>query len=171
MIKIQRVTPAQAPKLLDFSKKTFHHFFGPVNNPDSIEAYSAKAFTLQKIQAELANPNSEFHFAMYDDNIAGYIKLNFGNAQTEPLGNDAAEIERIYVAEEYHGKHIGRQLLDFAIDIAKEKQLVYIWLGVWEHNNKAIGFYRHHGFNIFSSHGFLLGDELQTDLLMKKQLR
>lgn len=171
MVTIRKVEPAEAGLLLDFSKKTFHHFFGPVNSPASIEAYSAKAFTLEKIQTELLNPDSEFYFAVHEDHVAGYLKLNFGAAQTEALGDDAIEIERIYVAEEYHGKHIGRQLLNFAADIAKQKQLSAIWLGVWEHNSKAIGFYRHHGFEVFGSHDFLLGDELQTDLLMKKQLR
>jgi hypothetical protein len=170
MIRIQKVPPAEAAQLLDFSKKTFHHFFGPVNHPASIDAYSAKAFTLQKMQAELANPNSEFYFAMQGNDIAGYIKLNFGEAQTEPLGPGAVEIERIYVAEEYHGKHIGRQLLNFAVEAAKNKHLECVWLGVWEHNTKAIGFYKHHGFEVFSSHEFLLGDELQIDLLMRKTL-
>ena len=80
----------------------------------------------------------------------------------------ALEIERIYVLGEHHGKHIGKQLLHFAIDIAVDKQFNYIWLGVWEHNNKAIGFYERNGFAVFSSHEFLLGDDRQTDLLMKK---
>jgi diamine N-acetyltransferase len=171
MINVQKVTLPEAEQLLDFSKKTFHHFFGPINHPVSIEAYSAKAFTLQKIQSELANADSEFYFAMLDYTIAGYLKLNFGNAQTEFRDNDSAEIERIYVAAEYHGKHIGRRLLNFAADIARNRYLEYLWLGVWEHNTKAIGFYEHHGFKIFSSHDFLLGDERQTDLLMRKTLQ
>ncbi|MFI5159120.1 MAG: GNAT family N-acetyltransferase [Sphingobacteriales bacterium] len=171
MIQIQKVTPDEAAQLLAFSKKTFHHFFAPINNPVSIEAYSAKAFTLQKIKSELANPDSEFYFAMSDDDIAGYIKLNFGEAQTEFKDNNTAEIERIYVAEEHHGKHIGRQLLNFAAAKAESRHLHSIWLGVWEYNTKAIGFYEHHGFKIFSSHEFWLGDERQTDLLMRKTLR
>ncbi len=118
--------------------------------------------------SELTNPDSEFYFAMNEDDIAGYLKLNFNNAQTEFQDKNALEIERIYVSGEHHGKHIGRQMLDFAVDIAA-KQFDYVWLGVWEHNHKAIGFYEHHGFEIFSSHEFLLGDDRQTDLLMKKE--
>jgi len=168
MIRIQKVTLAEAEQLLTLSKKTFHHFFGPVNEPADIEAYSSVAFTLPKIQSELTNPNSMFYFAMCDDEIAGYLKLNFEDAQTEFQDGNAVEIERIYVSEEHHGRYVGRRLLNFAVKKAKNRQLSYVWLGVWEHNYKAIGFYEHHGFEIFSSHEFLLGNDLQTDLLMKR---
>jgi len=135
-----------------------------------MEAYSAVAFTRQSMLNQITNPDSEFYFALYEDNVAGYIKLNFNDAQTEFKDKSALEIERVYVSGEHHGKHIGKQLLNFAIDIARDKQLDYVWLGVWEHNYKAIGFYEHNGFEVFSSHEFLLGDDRQTDLLMRMTL-
>lgn len=171
MIRIQKVTPAEAQQLLDLSKKTFYEFFAHLNDLSNIDAYSAKAFTLPQIQSELANPDSEFYFAMLDNDIAGYMKINFNDAQTELKDKNALEIERIYVSGQHHGKHIGRELLNFAVEIAKNKHFNYVWLGVWESNDKAIGFYRHHGFEIFSSHDFLLGEDRQTDLLMKRQLQ
>jgi ribosomal protein S18 acetylase RimI-like enzyme len=170
MIRIQKVTLAEAEQVLVFSKKTFYDFFAHLNDLSNIDTYSAEAFTLQKMQWELANPDSEFYFALLNDDTAGYLKLNFNNAQTELQDKKAAEIERIYVSAEHHGKHIGRGLLNFATDIAKARQLEYLWLGVWEHNDKAIGFYKHHGFEVFSSHDFLLGDDLQTDLMMRKMV-
>jgi ribosomal protein S18 acetylase RimI-like enzyme len=170
MILIRKVELAEAGVLLDFSKKTFYDFFAHLNDPANIEAYAAAAFTPQKIEAELSNPNSEFYFAMLDGQVAGYLKLNFGNAQTEFRDEKALEVERIYVSGEHHGRHIGRQLLNFAVDTAISKQLDYVWLGVWEHNQKAIGFYQHHGFEVFSSHEFLLGNDRQIDLLMRKIL-
>jgi ribosomal protein S18 acetylase RimI-like enzyme len=45
-----------------------------------------------------------------------------------------------------------------------------IWLGVWEHNHQAIKFYTTWGFEKFGDHLFLLGDDPQTDWLMKKEL-
>jgi len=96
--------------------------------------------------------------------------LNYADAQTEFKDTNALEVERIYVSGEHHGKRIGKQLMDFALDIAHNKHFEYVWLGVWEHNEKAMGFYQRYGFEVFSSHPFLLGDDLQTDLLMKKVL-
>ena len=170
MIRIEKVALAEAEQLLAFSKKTFYEFFAHLNDLSNIDAYSSQAFTLQKMQSELANPDSEFYFALINDDIAGYLKLNFNNAQTELQDKKAVEIERIYVSAEHHGKHTGRSLLNFATDIAREKQIEYLWLGVWEHNNKAIGFYKNHGFEVFSRHDFLLGDDVQTDLMMRKMV-
>jgi len=135
-----------------------------------MEAYSAVAFTMESMLDQLNNPDSEFYFALYEDDIVGYIKLNFNDAQTEFNDENALEVERIYVSGEHHGKQIGKKLLNFAIDIGVEKQLNYIWLGVWEHNKKALGFYEHNGFEIIGRHDFMLGDDRQTDLLMKKVL-
>jgi ribosomal protein S18 acetylase RimI-like enzyme len=170
MITIQKVQIADAETLLSFSRKTFYEFFAHLNDPANMEAYASVAFTSQSMLEQINNPDSAFYFALYEDDIVGYIKLNFNTAQTEFKDNNALEIERIYVSGEHHGKYIGKQLLDFAIDIARNKQFDYVWLGVWEHNFKAIGFYEYNGFKAFSSHEFLLGDDRQVDLLMKRDL-
>ena len=170
MVVIKKVELAEASALLDFSKKTFYHFFGPLNSPQNMEAYASVAFTEEKIFTELSNPNSSFYFAMIDDQIAGYLKLNFNDAQTEFKDAKALEVERIYVAEEYHKLKIGKQLLNFALNMAKSKDFAYVWLGVWDQNYNAIGFYEHNRFKQFSRHDFWLGDDKQVDLLMKKEL-
>jgi ribosomal protein S18 acetylase RimI-like enzyme len=170
MVTLRKVELDEAGLLLDFSKKTFYDFFAHLNEPANIEAYALVAFTPQKMQEELSNPNSEFYFAMLNGQVAGYLKLNFADAQTEFRDEKALEVERIYVSGEHHGKHIGRQFLNFAVDTAINRQLDYVWLGVWDHNHKAIGFYLHHGFEVFSSHEFLLGNDRQIDLLMRRML-
>ncbi|WP_428331406.1 GNAT family N-acetyltransferase [Mucilaginibacter sp.] len=169
-ITLQKVKPTEADALLAISKRTFFDFFGPLNKPENMEAYAVTAFTPQKIQSELDNPDSEFYFALINDQITGYLKLNFKNAQTEFQDPKAMEVERIYVSVDHHKKNIGKQLLHFALNMALQKQMDYIWLGVWEHNHNAIGFYQHNGFEVFSNHEFWMGDDRQNDLLMKKIL-
>jgi ribosomal protein S18 acetylase RimI-like enzyme len=170
IIDIKKVRLADADVLLSLSKKTFFDAFSKWNDAADMELYSTTAFTIQKTIEELNNPDSEFYFAMESDTPIGYIKLNFNDAQTEFKETCALEIERIYVSIEHHGKHIGSAMLNFAVETAINKNFDYIWLGVWEHNYSAIGFYEHKGFKIFSSHEFLLGNDLQTDVLMKKTL-
>lgn len=170
MITIQKVEIPDCETLLAYSRQTFYEFFAHLNEPANMDAYSTVAFTPENMMGQLTNPDSEFYFAFDEDDIIGYIKLNFNNAQTEFKDKNALEVERIYVSGGYHGKHIGKQLLDFAIDIARNKQFEYVWLGVWEHNLKALGFYKHNGFEEFGSHEFLLGDDKQTDLLMKTKI-
>ncbi|WPU90992.1 GNAT family N-acetyltransferase [Mucilaginibacter sabulilitoris] len=169
-IVLQRATLAYADTLLTFSRKTFFDFFAHLNDPANMEAYASTAFTTQKVKDELSNPDSHFYFAVLDGEITGYIKINFNAAQTELQDSQSLEVERIYVLAEHHGKKIGHQLLNFALQTARDMGLQYVWLGVWEHNQKAIDFYRKHGFDIFGSHPFMLGSEQQTDLLMKKEL-
>ena len=170
MVTIRKVETHELDTLLQHSKKTFYEFFAHLNEPVHFESYVAVAFTPEKMLSELVNPGSEFYFAAIDGNIAGYIKLNVNDAQNEFKGENGIEVERIYVSGEYHGKHIGKQLLNFAVGRCIEMQKDFIWLGVWEHNEKAIGFYRAHGFEFCGNHDFMLGGDKQTDLLMKKSL-
>ncbi len=169
-IKIQRVTPDQSARLLELSRRTFFDAFAHLNNPADMEAFASKAFTPQSFEEQLANPDSHFFFAMADGEPAGYIKLNYNKAQTEFQHPDALEVERIYVSQEYQGQQIGKQLIDFAIQTAMDAKFSHIWLGVWEHNAGAIRFYESKGFSIFGKHKFMLGNDEQTDLLMKKEL-
>lgn len=100
--------------------------------------------------------------------MAGYLKLNFDNAQTENvLNNQAFEIERIYLLKEYQNKGLGTELFEAAIQIGKEKGYSTLWLGVWEKNRSALQFYQKKGLVTFGSHCFQLGSDTQTDFLMR----
>lgn len=170
-VTIKRLTVADASFLLPFARKMFFDAFLSLNSELSMQQYAAKAFTIEKLIEELNNPDAEFYLASLDGHPAGYLKLNFNQAQTEFREAQALEVERIYVDGSFQGKNIGGQLLSFAIDIAKQRQLSYMWLGVWEKNPGAIKFYQRHGFTITGSHNFFLGDEEQTDLVMQKDIK
>ncbi|GAB3931767.1 GNAT family N-acetyltransferase [Mucilaginibacter myungsuensis] len=166
-ITLSKVGQADLEPLLIFSKKTFFDAFYHLNNPEDVEAYATKAFAEGRLAEELNDPASEFYFACINCEIVGYIKLNYGPAQTDVNDDTSVELERIYVSSFHQGKQIGQQLMEFAIQTAKDKKLKYVWLGVWEHNQKAIKFYQRHGFKIFGEHDFMLGKDKQVDKLMK----
>jgi ribosomal protein S18 acetylase RimI-like enzyme len=63
---------------------------------------------------------------------------------------------------------VGQLLYDQALETAQSLNKSYLWLGVWEENLRALNFYRKNGFVEFGSHTFSLGEEDQTDLMMKK---
>jgi ribosomal protein S18 acetylase RimI-like enzyme len=169
-ITIRQVAVAEAEQLLQLSRQTFFDAFAAMNTAHDMELYAAQAFTIQKIQSELSEPGSAFYFAMLNNNVAGYLKLNTGAAQTEFKTDHSLEVERIYVLAGHQGKSIGSLLLNFATQTAINKGYHYIWLGVFEKNHGAIRFYQRNGFQKFSHHAFLLGTDLQTDLLMKRPL-
>lgn len=166
-VTIRKVEPDDLSALLLFSEKTFFDAFYHLNNPCDMRAYASRFFTEEQMIAEMSNPLSHFYFALINNEITGYIKLNFGAAQSDVRDDQSLEIERIYVSKYHQGKQIGKTLLDFSIQTAIDNKLQYIWLGVWEQNDRAIKFYNDYGFTQFGQHDFMLGDDLQVDLLLK----
>jgi len=86
------------------------------------------------------------------------------------MDSKSLEIERFYVPKEFHGKSVGQILYDKAIQVAKQKNAECVWLGVWEENSRAISFYKKNGFVAFDKHIFKLGNDEQTDIMMKLKL-
>ncbi len=171
MIAIKACTIGDVDTLRDISIETFTETFEADNDPTHLATYLERAYNVPKLRAELANPESTFFFAMLDGELAGYMKGNANNAQTEAMGDDAFELERIYVRQKFQGSGVGKVLYDQAVQRANELNKREIWLGVWEHNEKALAFYKKHGFVQTGSHTFYLGDDAQTDLIMAKPLR
>ncbi|MBP6425626.1 MAG: GNAT family N-acetyltransferase [Flavobacterium sp.] len=164
---IKKIGLDQLVPLQEIGRKTFYDTFFESDSEESMKTYLATSFSTQKLTAELENPNSEFYFATQNEAVIGYLKVNFGPAQTELQDGNSLEIERIYVLQDYHGKKVGQLLFEKAIAIAKDNSCSYVWLGVWEENHRALQFYSKNGFVAFDKHIFVFGDEAQTDIMMK----
>ncbi|WP_276380274.1 GNAT family N-acetyltransferase [Flavobacterium sp. H4147] len=169
-LKIIKASTNDVIQLQAIGRQTFSETFADVNSEENMNKYLDKSFALEKLTAELNNPSSYFYLAVLDEKVVGYLKLNTGDAQTEKESADALEIERIYVAKEFHGKKVAQALYAQAEHTAEELKASYMWLGVWEKNFRAVSFYTKNGFVQFDTHIFKLGDDEQTDLMMKKVL-
>lgn len=152
-------------------KRTFYETFADSNTHEDMQKYLNESFSLNKLTNELTNTQSEFYLAILDNAVIGYMKLNIGQAQTEIKDNHALEIERIYVLKDFHGQQIGQVLYTTALQVAVKMNVDYLWLGVWEKNTRAINFYKKNGFLEFDKHLFLLGNDKQTDILMRLQIK
>jgi ribosomal protein S18 acetylase RimI-like enzyme len=166
-LNIKKASLTELLQLQEISRQTFIETFAEQNTAEDMQKYLDDNFNRDKLTQELNNSNSEFYFATFDDKVIGYLKLNYAQAQTEFKDNNSIEIERIYVLKEFHGKKVGQILYTKALNIAKHKNSEYIWLGVWEKNQRAINFYRKNGFEEFDKHIFKLGNDEQTDILMR----
>ena len=169
-IEIRKVKLNEIDQLQKIGRQTFYETFSESNSEENMKSYLKEGFSNEKLIAELNDVNSEFYFATFDNEVIGYLKLNFGDSQTELKDNKSLEIERIYVSKEFHGKKIGQLLYDKAIQTAVIKGSEYVWLGVWEENKRALHFYKKNGFVEFDKHIFKLGNDEQTDLMMKLKL-
>lgn len=169
-IQIRRATLNDKAALRILGINTFKDTFAEHNTAENMEQYIATAFSDAQLEKELKDKNQLFFLAEDGDRIAGYAKVREGKKQ-EALGEKRAlELHRIYIDKDFFGKRIGNMLLEACLDYAKTSGYKTVWLGVWEHNARAIAFYKKHGFEKFSAHVFVLGGDEQTDWLMKKDI-
>ena len=167
---IKKCTLEDSLKLQSISVETFTETFKDQNSPEHLNAYLEKAYNLKQLEKELANPSSQFFFVYFNQEVAGYLKINIGDAQSEAMGDDSLEVERIYVKKKFQKLGFGKHLMNKAVEVAKEQKKEKIWLGVWEENENAIAFYQNKGFFQTGAHSFYMGDDEQVDLIMTKIL-
>jgi diamine N-acetyltransferase len=150
--------------------RTYDEAFRHMNTPADMDAYMESAFTRARLDEELRNPLSAFFFLYSDGALAGYMKLNEGEAQSDLRGPAGMEIERIYVLRDFQGLGLGRAMVEKALEIALKKKKTFLWLGVWQKNENAIAFYERMGFRKAGTHPFVMGTDRQTDWIMRREV-
>lgn len=169
-ISIKEATIADAGLIADLSRQTFHDSFAADNTLENMDKFMNEQFTREKLMEEVGAAGNIFLLANVGDEVVGYARLR---ETTHPLlieNGPVIEIARIYAIQQSIGKGVGSALMQQCIHIARQKNVRVIWLGVWENNQKAITFYTKWGFEKFGDHVFMLGNDPQTDWLMKKGL-
>jgi diamine N-acetyltransferase len=167
---IRTATAADAEMLTEFARRTFYDAFAPMNSPENMEVYMSQNLTPQKFSEQLADPRVLFLIAEIEAMPVAFAKLYDGAVPDCVSGVAPVEIERFYVDRQFHGKGVAQTLMQACFDRAKQSDHGTIFLGVWEHNHRAISFYRKCGFEVAGSHVFQMGDEAQNDLWMERRL-
>ncbi|SFS53684.1 GNAT family N-acetyltransferase [Paenibacillus sp. 453mf] len=169
-LKIKKCNHEDLLLLQEISIETFNDTFKNQNSSENMKAYLEKAFHSKQLEKELSNISSEFFFVYCNNDVAGYLKVNTNDAQSEEVGEESLEIERIYIKNKFQNHGLGKHLLNKAMEMAIESNKKKIWLGVWEKNDNAIAFYKKMGFVQTGAHSFFMGDEEQIDFIMTKTL-
>lgn len=170
MLNIKMATNADAELIADMSRQTFYETFVSQNTKENMDKFMNESFTKEALMEEVGEPGNIFLLAYDEKEPAGYVRMRENNNPPELGNRNSIEIARIYAATNAIGKGVGKTLMQKCIELAREKKKEVLWLGVWEKNNRAIDFYIKWGFEKFSTHIFMLGDDPQTDWLMKKEL-
>lgn len=170
MTQLHQCSVADVDELRAVSIETYTDTFGEFNSDENMRIYLEDAYNRDKLLAELAETNSQFYFLKENNETVGYLKLNVGDAQTEYIGDNLLEVERIYVRTAFLRNGYGTKLIQTAEEIARELGVNGMWLGVWEHNQRALNFYSKMGFRHISQHSFFMADDEQIDLIYYKDL-
>lgn len=171
MIEIRPAVLSDLPSLREVAIETFNDAFLKDNKPENMQTYISSAFNLTQLENEFKEVDSRFYVACDAEVIVGYSRLRHNTEAENYLGKNAIELQRIYIHPKHQGKKIGALLMKKSLDLAIANQYEWIWLGVWERNYKALEFYSKFGFEKFASHIFQMGDDPQTDWLMKKRIK
>jgi len=169
-IRIEEATKNNAALIADLSRKTFYDSFAADNTREDMEKFLNEQFTREKLIEEVGAKGNIFLLAYDGDEAVGYARMRESPNPVLLKDSPAIEIARIYAEQKVIGKGVGSALMQQCIEVAKQKNARVIWLGVWEKNYKAIAFYTKWGFEQFGEHVFMLGNDPQTDWLMKKAL-
>lgn len=170
MISIQQANPADSSLIARLSRQTFLETFAAQNTPENVEIFLSKQFSVIMLEEEVLDMTNIFFLAYKGDQPVGYAKMREGKKLEALGGVPAIEIARIYAVKEAIGTGVGKALMLQCIQTAKNLEKKILWLGVWERNFPGILFYERWGFEKFGTHIFMLGDDPQTDWLMKKEL-
>tara|TARA_R110001583_G_scaffold51161_11_gene159773 strand:+ start:5577 stop:6092 length:516 start_codon:yes stop_codon:yes gene_type:complete len=169
-VKIIPCDHQQLNELHNISISTYRDTFAESNSEALMQQYFNDSLTVEKLTMELNVVGSTFYFIYVNNKIAGYLKVNEGAAQTDDVAHNSLEVERFYISKQYKRLGLGKQLMAFAYSLAVQANKSSIWLGVWEDNLAALAFYQTLGFYQVGTHPFNMGGDIQTDLLLKKDL-
>lgn len=166
-ILIRHATPSDAALLAELGARTFQDTYVSEVPPESMAVYVEEAFGVSALAPELADPASTFLIAESGGIAAGYARLRSSQVPPEVGDPEAIEMQRIYVLKDWQGHKVGAALMQACMDEATARGRHTMWLGVWERNQHAIAFYERWGFEQVGAHTFQMGDDEQTDLLMR----
>ena len=180
-LRIRRLGAGDAELVRELARRTFTETFKGATSDEDLYKFLDEAYAVGLLRQELVAPGSEYFVAeIRGEDVAGvalqryvpvgYLKVNVGQAQTEPMGEDAFEVQRIYVLQGFKGRRIGSVLMTLAELRARAAGKRRMWLGVWEFNYPAQKFYRAKGFERIGEHTFVTGTEAQTDWLLARDL-
>jgi ribosomal protein S18 acetylase RimI-like enzyme len=174
-IRIRRAHADDAVVLSEFAERIFRETFEASNNADDLAAYLAEAFSADRQRAEIADASSIVLLAEdiaasdgATTTLAGYSHLTAGELPECVHGPAPLELKRFYIDRAWQGTGLAQLLMRTTFDAAIASGARTIWLGVWEHNPRAIAFYRKFDFVEVGSHDFMLGHDRQTDIIMAR---
>ncbi|MDA7804192.1 GNAT family N-acetyltransferase [Crocinitomix sp.] len=158
MIRIEKPTITDVPKLTALAKETFIQSHGHSAAAEDIKAYMDLHYTEAVFANELNEPNNIYHLVYYKDELVGFSKIVYNQAIKAIDQSNITKLERIYILDNFHGLGIAKTVFDFNVELAKGNKQRGIWLFTWTENKRAIAFYEKLGFVIIGEHSFKISE-------------
>lgn len=168
MVSIRVAEAGDAAVLAELGRRTFHETFAADNTPEDMAAYTAEAFAVERVAAEIGEPGSVYLVAELRHIAAGFARLAPEPPPAGVTGPAPVRLVKLYVSADSIGTGVGAVLMRACLEWARAAGHRTLWLGVWEHNHRAKAFYERWGFIPVGFEAFRLGSDDQTDVLMQR---
>jgi diamine N-acetyltransferase len=167
---IRKANRSDAALLSRLAESTFRETFGVANTPQNMDLHCRGSYS-EKLQAgEIASENMVTLLAEHGQDLVGFAQIHWSEAPSFVQGTSPGEIQRLYVASNWHGKGVAQALMVACLDEMRARGADVIWLGVWERNPRAIAFYKKFGFIECGEHVFHVGHDPQIDIVMTRSI-
>ena len=170
MTKLRPALARDAPSLAVLAERTFRETFGTRNSPENMDLHCARVFGTEIQLREIGDRALRTTIAEAEGQMIGFSQLRIPSVHAVVKARRAAEISRIYVLADWHGRGVAQDLMRDALMAATRDDCDCLWLGVWEHNPRAMTFYRKFGLEVVGTHAFMLGLDRQRDLIMSVKI-
>jgi ribosomal protein S18 acetylase RimI-like enzyme len=167
---IRQATRHDARQLSLLAEQTFRDTFAAMNTAENMDLHCQTNYSEQIQTGEIADPARLTLLSVDGDKLIGFVQLRWGGAPDCVKANAPGEIQRLYVAKDWHGQGVAQELMAASIEALKGRGSDVVWLGVWERNPRAIAFYRKLGFVEVGDHVFPLGTDPQRDIVMARPI-
>ena len=164
---VREAVPDDASVLARFAETTFRDTFASVNTEQDMDSYCEQSFGRDIQAAEITQKGHRTLLCEEGSELLGFAQLRRERAPDCIASARPMELQRLYIAADWHGRGVAQQLMEAALAIAIDSGCDTLWLGVWEDNPRAIAFYNKYGFQAVGEHSFRLGEDLQRDIVMR----
>lgn len=168
MPTVRRARPGDARALATLAERTFRDAFAALNTPQDTDLHCRTAYGEAILAREILDPDKVTLLCEQDGALVGYAQVRWGKAPPFVVADAPGEIQRLYVSSECHGTGVAHALMEACLCEIRARRLDVAWLGVWEHNPRAIAFYRKLGFVEVGEHVFRVGNDPQRDVVMAR---
>lgn len=159
-----------AADLAEIGRDTFMETFGQLYPPTDLKRFLDDTYTLDTMRADLRDPQVEVRIAFAGRRLVAYCKIGPVKLPVDTAGRSALELHRVYVYQARQGVGVGRILLAWAMERARQRRAQDLYLGVWESNTRAIALYESRGFEQVGAYKFRVGDTLDDEIIMRLKL-
>lgn len=166
MLTIRQAHSDDSEALAHIAKRTFRDTFETEDNLADTEFHCSENFGTEIQRQEILDSNCATLLAEVKDQLVAFAQVRLHSPKDCIAADHPSELHRLYVEKEWHGRGVAHKLMSKILSIASDAGADHVWLGVWEHNPRAIAFYGKYGFRVVGEHIFQFGSDPQRDLVM-----